>query len=114
MTLFDDRTHLIAWSEYADKSIADVEEFRNGTGAIVQVISSYGPPLDVVLSFHSTCVINVVAHQYTYCLYPKAMLIANASIEWCLGGLATKIFYFQTDGVIRMTDKFKDFIDHLF
>ncbi|PBK66569.1 hypothetical protein ARMSODRAFT_890216, partial [Armillaria solidipes] len=66
--------------EYADKSIADIEEFRNGSGAVVQVISSYGPPLDVVLGFHSTCVMNVVAHQYAYCLYPKATLIVKASI----------------------------------
>lgn len=59
MTLFNDRTHLIAQSEYADKSIADVEEFRNGRGAIVQVISSYDPLLDVVLSFHSVSMQNI-------------------------------------------------------
>ncbi|PBK83621.1 hypothetical protein ARMGADRAFT_944823, partial [Armillaria gallica] len=80
MMLFNDRTHLIAQSKYADKVIANVEEFRNGMGAIMQVISLYGPPLDVVLDFHSTCVMNVIAHQYAYCLYLKATLIANASI----------------------------------
>ncbi|KAK0431158.1 hypothetical protein EV421DRAFT_1912127 [Armillaria borealis] len=74
------RPSIVHWHEYADKSIADVEEFRNGSRAVVQVISSYGPPLDVVLGFHSTCVMNVVAHQYAYCLYLKATLIVKASI----------------------------------
>ncbi|SJL14191.1 uncharacterized protein ARMOST_17646 [Armillaria ostoyae] len=80
MTLFNDRTHIIARSEYADKSIANVEEFRNGSGVVMQVISSYGPPLDVILGFHSMCIMNVMAHQYAYCLYPKATLIVKASI----------------------------------
>ncbi|KAK0431618.1 hypothetical protein EV421DRAFT_1720393 [Armillaria borealis] len=72
--------HIIARSEYADKSIADIEEFRNGSGAVVQVISSYGPPLDIILGFHSMCIMNVVAYKYAYCLYPKATLIVKASI----------------------------------
>ncbi len=54
MMFFNDKTHIIAWSEYTDKSIADVEEFWNGLGAVIQVITSYGPPLDVILGFHSS------------------------------------------------------------
>ncbi|KAK0448212.1 hypothetical protein EV421DRAFT_1660347, partial [Armillaria borealis] len=76
------RPSIVRWQsiEYADKSIADVEEFRNGSGAVMQVISSYGPLLDIILGFHSMCVMNVVAHKYAYCLYPKVTLIIKASI----------------------------------
>ncbi|SJL12736.1 uncharacterized protein ARMOST_16167 [Armillaria ostoyae] len=80
MTFFDDRSHVLARSEYSDKSIADVEEFRNGLGAVMQIITCHGPPLDVVLGFHSSCVMNIVAYDYAYCLYPKATLVHKVSI----------------------------------
>ncbi len=54
MTFFNDKTHIIVWSEYTNKSITNVEEFWNGLGAVIQVITSYGPLLDVVLGFHSS------------------------------------------------------------
>ncbi len=54
MTFFDNKMHVLACSEYSDKSIADVEEFRNGLGAVVQIISCHSPLLDIVLGFHSS------------------------------------------------------------
>ncbi|KAH8092532.1 hypothetical protein BXZ70DRAFT_458900 [Cristinia sonorae] len=36
-------------------------------------IASFGP-LDVILSSHSTCVMNVISYEKAYCLYPRATL----------------------------------------
>lgn len=52
------------------KNIVDLERPRDGRK--IQVISAQTSPMDIVLFFHSTCVINVISFEKAYSLYPKA------------------------------------------
>ncbi|KAH8092523.1 hypothetical protein BXZ70DRAFT_1010836 [Cristinia sonorae] len=47
---------------------------ENAPDLQVQCIVTENAPLDVVLSFHSTCVMNVISYEKAYCLYPRATL----------------------------------------
>ncbi|KAI0751176.1 hypothetical protein C8Q80DRAFT_1119033 [Daedaleopsis nitida] len=40
----------------------------------VQVIVAKNTPMEVVLGFHSTCVMNVISYEKAYCLFPQATL----------------------------------------
>ncbi|GJE97275.1 hypothetical protein PsYK624_134910 [Phanerochaete sordida] len=40
----------------------------------VQLIVAYLNPMEAVLSFHSTVVLNVISYSHAYCLYPRATL----------------------------------------
>ncbi|KAI0722521.1 hypothetical protein C8Q76DRAFT_645374 [Earliella scabrosa] len=40
----------------------------------VQVIIAKNTPMEVILGFHSTCVMNVISYEKAYCLFPQATL----------------------------------------
>ncbi|KAI0694389.1 hypothetical protein C8T65DRAFT_698990 [Cerioporus squamosus] len=40
----------------------------------VQVIVAKNTPMEVILGFHSTCVMNVISYEKAYCLFPQATL----------------------------------------
>ncbi|KAK0440476.1 uncharacterized protein EV420DRAFT_1279121, partial [Desarmillaria tabescens] len=65
---------------YVDSAIASVKEFRNDQGKVVQVIASYGLPMDIILGFHSTCVMNIIGYKFAYCFYPNVTIHERASI----------------------------------
>ncbi|PPQ78375.1 hypothetical protein CVT24_001410 [Panaeolus cyanescens] len=63
-------------SGYVDGSIGRVVNFVYNN-RIIQVISCIACPLETIMRFHSTIVMNVVTATHAYCLYPKATMIAN-------------------------------------
>ncbi|KAK0471492.1 hypothetical protein IW261DRAFT_1344459 [Armillaria novae-zelandiae] len=71
---------IILHAKYVCSAIASVKEYRNRDGKIVQVIASHGPPMDIILCFHSTCVMNVISYHYAYCLYPSATICDRVSV----------------------------------
>lgn len=40
----------------------------------IQCIVARNTPMEAILSFHSTCVMNVISYEMAYCLYPRATL----------------------------------------
>ncbi|KAF9063880.1 hypothetical protein BDP27DRAFT_1206048, partial [Rhodocollybia butyracea] len=71
--------------DYDGDHIARVWNFVRGTSKI-QLIGSVHAPLQVVLSFHSTCVMNVITHTAAYSLFPDLTFNKKASV-------ATKLSY---------------------
>ncbi len=45
---------MILHTKYVDSAIASVKEYHNEDGKVIQVIASYGPPMDIILGFHSS------------------------------------------------------------
>ncbi|KAK0431278.1 hypothetical protein EV421DRAFT_1720685, partial [Armillaria borealis] len=66
--------------KYVFSAIASVKEYHNPGGKVVQVIASHGPPMDIILGFHSTCVMNVIGYYFAYCLYPSATIRDRVSV----------------------------------
>ncbi|KAF9061531.1 hypothetical protein BDP27DRAFT_1189021, partial [Rhodocollybia butyracea] len=62
---------------YDDKKIAGVWTFSRH-GSVIQLIGSIHAPLEVILSFHSTCVMNIITHNAAYSLFPS--LTFNESV----------------------------------
>ncbi|KAH8092536.1 hypothetical protein BXZ70DRAFT_898267 [Cristinia sonorae] len=66
--------------EYHFKTIQSVYSFRkpspveNEPDIRVQCMIAVHAPLEVILSFHSTCVMNVISFEKAYSLYPRATL----------------------------------------
>ncbi|KAJ3932054.1 MAG: hypothetical protein NXY57DRAFT_1075724, partial [Lentinula lateritia] len=65
--------------EYKLNNIAAVWNFLRGS-LKVQLIATIGSPLTTILSFHSTCVMNVLTHEAAYCLYPNLTLEHRATL----------------------------------
>ncbi|KZV58845.1 hypothetical protein PENSPDRAFT_550431, partial [Peniophora sp. CONT] len=62
--------HPTSYSSYNTAGIAAVLDFAR-EGQRVQVIVSYRSPMDVILNFHSSCVMNVITHSKAYSLFPQ-------------------------------------------
>ncbi|KAK2464968.1 hypothetical protein APHAL10511_003044 [Amanita phalloides] len=59
-------------SEYA-VGVENVFDFvRAGSERKVQLISATRCPMEVILNYHSTCVMNVITHNMAYSLFPYA------------------------------------------
>ncbi|KAJ7030974.1 hypothetical protein C8F04DRAFT_1263250 [Mycena alexandri] len=54
---------------YLGRGIADVLDFHKA-GKKIQLIIATSTPMEVIISFHSTCVQNVISHEKAYALYP--------------------------------------------
>ncbi|KAF5340168.1 hypothetical protein D9758_014991 [Tetrapyrgos nigripes] len=54
-----------------NNGMAEVFNFQKD-GKKVQVITCLKTPIEVILSFHSTCVMNVISHSHGYSLFPRA------------------------------------------
>ncbi|KAJ7575550.1 hypothetical protein C8J56DRAFT_1032351 [Mycena floridula] len=59
---------------YLGQGIADVYDFTRG-GAKIQLITSISCPLDIILRFHSTVVMNIITSQYAISFYPFATFV---------------------------------------
>ncbi|KIK68382.1 hypothetical protein GYMLUDRAFT_214959 [Collybiopsis luxurians FD-317 M1] len=65
---------------YASNGIANVFNFVRGNKK-VQIIVSHTCAMDVILSFHSTCVMNVISYSHAYALYPRATFVDRVSMK---------------------------------
>ncbi|KAJ3845634.1 hypothetical protein EV368DRAFT_6607, partial [Lentinula lateritia] len=65
--------------EYKLNNIVSVWNFVRGP-LKVQLMATMGSPLTTILSFHSTCVMNILTHDAAYCLFPKLTLEHRASL----------------------------------
>ncbi|KAI0338476.1 hypothetical protein BDW22DRAFT_1303432, partial [Trametopsis cervina] len=62
---------------YSLPGIFAVLTFRKPTGGLarpmtVQLIIAWRTPMEIVLGFHSTCVLNVITYTTAYAMYPRA------------------------------------------
>ncbi|KAI0650881.1 hypothetical protein C8Q79DRAFT_411333 [Trametes meyenii] len=60
--------------------IPDVVEEQEESMLKVQVIVAKNTPMEAILAFHSTCVMNVISYEKAYCLFPWATLEARRSL----------------------------------
>ncbi|KAF8662093.1 hypothetical protein AX16_001203 [Volvariella volvacea WC 439] len=70
---------------YFGRGVAGVFNFEKqagdgGSTRKVQLITALHSPMEIVLHFHSTCVMNVIGHQTAYALYPYATFIQRRSL----------------------------------
>ncbi|OCH90000.1 hypothetical protein OBBRIDRAFT_693748, partial [Obba rivulosa] len=71
---------------YTMRGVASVLTFRKPSAAPgredlkVQMIIAARAPMEVVLGFHSTCVMNVIAYDKAYSLYPRATFEDRCSL----------------------------------
>ncbi|PBL01581.1 hypothetical protein ARMGADRAFT_1023041 [Armillaria gallica] len=64
---------MILRTKYVFSAIASVKEYHNQGGKVVQVIASHGPPMDIILGFHSS-------YYFAYCLYPSTTIRDRVSV----------------------------------
>ncbi|KAF9011198.1 hypothetical protein BDQ17DRAFT_1233932 [Cyathus striatus] len=64
---------------YPFPGLADVYTFEKD-GKKVQLINTRHNPVHCILHFHSTCVMNFIAFDAAYSLYPKATFVARQSV----------------------------------
>ncbi|THV00426.1 hypothetical protein K435DRAFT_657263, partial [Dendrothele bispora CBS 962.96] len=50
-------------------------------GETVQVIATKNGPMDAILGFHSTCVMNVITFSHAYSLFPYTTFHSNANVR---------------------------------
>ncbi|KAJ6495878.1 hypothetical protein DFH09DRAFT_946069, partial [Mycena vulgaris] len=64
---------------YLGRGIADVLDFHKGEKKI-QLIIATDTPMETILSFHSTPVMNVLTHNYDYVLYLRSTFVARQAL----------------------------------
>ncbi|KAJ7177566.1 hypothetical protein C8R43DRAFT_872504 [Mycena crocata] len=76
---------------YMGRGIADVLDFERGDKK-VQLIIAQASPMEIVLAFHSTPVMNILTHELAYALFPRstfetmeALIIETAGLGQTLG-----------------------------
>ncbi|KAK0200318.1 hypothetical protein DFS33DRAFT_141992 [Desarmillaria ectypa] len=82
-SLVDRLMHFIFFtptSSYANPAIAGVFDFYNAADKKIQLITSKYSPVDVILHFHSTCVMNFITYSHAYSLYAKATFGERRSV----------------------------------
>ncbi|KAI0366117.1 hypothetical protein BV20DRAFT_911460, partial [Pilatotrama ljubarskyi] len=87
-------------------------EIRDGllTLSKVQVIVACRTPMEVILGFHSTCVMNVICYDKAYCLFPRATLEEQRSLlSYSTQGRATR----RVEGIWKYTSRGFTMITHL-
>ncbi|PPQ80116.1 hypothetical protein CVT26_012167 [Gymnopilus dilepis] len=66
---------------YFGRGVANVYNFtKSNPPRKIQLITSFHCPLEVILHFHSTCVMNVITHEAAYSLYPYATFEQKRSL----------------------------------
>ncbi|THU97394.1 hypothetical protein K435DRAFT_857616 [Dendrothele bispora CBS 962.96] len=68
------------WEGYAGNGMAAIFNFAKG-GKHVQVITCRHTPLEVILHFHSTCVMNITTHSHAYSFYPYTTFEDRVSVH---------------------------------
>ncbi|KIK58688.1 hypothetical protein GYMLUDRAFT_135532, partial [Collybiopsis luxurians FD-317 M1] len=66
--------------QYPAFHIAGVYDFTKGNDQRIQLITAVFSPLDIILNFHSTVVMNIISHSHAYSLYPYATFEENISL----------------------------------
>ncbi|KAI0649612.1 hypothetical protein C8Q79DRAFT_997722 [Trametes meyenii] len=98
--------HAVAHTEnkglhYAMPGVSSIFTFlRQTTGKPlkVQIIVARRSPMEVILGFHSTCVMNVIAYNKAYCLFPRATLEERRSLlTWSSQGRAKR----RIEGLVK-------------
>ncbi|KAF5338107.1 hypothetical protein D9758_015365 [Tetrapyrgos nigripes] len=56
---------------YIASGIDGIFNFVNKGGEKIQVITTPGNPVSVILKYHSTCVQNLITHSHAYSLFPR-------------------------------------------
>ncbi|ESK90684.1 hypothetical protein Moror_4148 [Moniliophthora roreri MCA 2997] len=82
METFEDENDTIeGFGEYSTTGIADVFTFVRA-GKKVQIIAAghHPGPLDVILKFHSTVVMNIISYTHAVSFYPKATFIDRVTV----------------------------------
>ncbi|KAF9034339.1 hypothetical protein BJ165DRAFT_1396099 [Panaeolus papilionaceus] len=64
---------------YIGRGIANVFNFWRD-GRKIQLIASDSSPLEIILNFHSTCVMSIITYAKAYCFYPKATFEESRSL----------------------------------
>lgn len=66
---------------YFGRGVANVYNFHKvNPDRKIQLITSYYAPLEIILNFHSTCVMNLITHESAYSLYPHATFEERRSL----------------------------------
>ncbi|KAL0953609.1 hypothetical protein HGRIS_004817 [Hohenbuehelia grisea] len=74
---------------YRMRGVSGVFDFKNtyaGEERKVQLIVSKRCPMEIILNFHSTVVMNVIGFDFAYCLFPKATLEHRIAIVHSTSG----------------------------
>ncbi|KAH8115924.1 hypothetical protein DFH11DRAFT_1246336 [Phellopilus nigrolimitatus] len=71
VTLADIDERASFWDFYHMNRIRQVLNFESAEGLDVQVIVSHNTPMECILSFHSTVVMNLITYRAAYSLYPR-------------------------------------------
>ncbi|KAH9942558.1 hypothetical protein B0H21DRAFT_523328 [Amylocystis lapponica] len=75
------------------RGVATVYTFEKTTQGVpesvlkVQLVIASRTPIEVILSFHSTCVMNVISYEKAYALYPRATFEERRSLVCPTDGL---------------------------
>ncbi|KAJ7311551.1 hypothetical protein DFH08DRAFT_718193, partial [Mycena albidolilacea] len=64
---------------YLGRGIADVLDFHKGDKKI-QLIVATTSPMEIILSFHSTAVMNIITHDTAYSLYPWSTFVTKQAL----------------------------------
>ncbi|KAJ7195144.1 hypothetical protein B0H12DRAFT_1198091 [Mycena haematopus] len=64
---------------YLGRGIADVLDFYKGTNQ-VQLIVATTAPMEIILSFHSTCVMNFITYENAFSLYPWSTFVGKEAL----------------------------------
>ncbi|KAJ6530282.1 hypothetical protein B0H19DRAFT_1006407 [Mycena capillaripes] len=64
---------------YLGRGIADVLDFHKGDKKI-QVIVAESTPMETILGFHSTVVMNVITHDNAFALYPRLTFVTKQAL----------------------------------
>ncbi|KAF8824935.1 hypothetical protein HHX47_DHR7000531 [Lentinula edodes] len=75
-------------NDYSDEDIWDVYSFiRASNGKKIQIITCKDNITQVIMKFHSTCVMSVITYTHAYALYPYATFVEKCSIAIRTGRL---------------------------
>ncbi|KAJ6510857.1 hypothetical protein C8R45DRAFT_965379 [Mycena sanguinolenta] len=67
--------------DYMGPGIADVLDFYNGNKKIQVIIPiNDKSPMEIIVNFHSTCVMNIITHNKAFSLYPWSTFIKKEAL----------------------------------
>ncbi|KAJ7722644.1 hypothetical protein DFH07DRAFT_1067368 [Mycena maculata] len=66
-------------ASYLGRGIADVLDFHKGQKKI-QLIIATATPIEIITSFHSTCVMNILTHDNGYAFYPRSTFVTRKAL----------------------------------
>ncbi|EEB88774.1 hypothetical protein MPER_13211 [Moniliophthora perniciosa FA553] len=67
-------------SRYESTSIAGVFNFKTNVGSTIQLVATISEPIEAILGFHSTLVLNIASAFEIISLYPATSFLHNQSL----------------------------------